>query len=298
MLLPGGFRIGHVVAPEGCDIATPQGVDFLARVHRPDFNGWWCFAFPIEALDRVGLPMPCFIRGDDVEFGYRLKQAGMPTLGWPGLAVWHMPFAEKSAPWHLFYDRRNSLFANARHRRIGRLAAINALFGGFIHHLLRYDYDRVRAMTSGIAAFNMGAEIMGRWTDIDHAALIAATSRMQDVSTEKGVSPSTVRRLPVRRLSGIVRDLYMAARILRDLLGWAGGDKTPYHLAPGEVWRPDLSARPAVVVEYTLQGLVLRTYRRNPSETRRAVAQCLKAVAGMVLRFHQRVPVAFPDMKT
>jgi len=296
ILLPGNFGIGHVVAPEGCDIATTPGVDFLARAHSPDFNGWWCFAFPIEALDRVGLPMPCFIRGDDVEYGYRLKRAGMPTLGWPGLAVWHMPFADKSVPWHMFYDRRNSLFANARHRRIGRLAAVNALAGGFIHHLLRYDYDRVRAMTLGIDAFNMGAEKMARWNQADHAALIAATSQMQGLEANAAAGP-TLPRLTPKRLSGVARDLYMTWRIILDLVGIPIGNKTPRHLPPGEAWRPDFTLRPAVIVEYNREGRAVRTYRRNSAESRRAIARYIKAVTGMILRFHQPVPFAFPKSR-
>ena len=36
------------------------------------YNGWWFFAFPLSVLDRVGLPLPLFLRGDDLEFGCRL----------------------------------------------------------------------------------------------------------------------------------------------------------------------------------------------------------------------------------
>ena len=286
-LLPGSFGIGHVAPPEGCDIATPSGVDFLARVHRPDFNGWWCFAFPVAALDQVGLPMPCFIRGDDVEFGYRLKQAGMPTLGWPGLAVWHMPFADKSAPWHMFYDRRNSLFANARHRRIGRLAAIGKLIGGFTHHLLRYDYDRVRAMTMGIAAFNAGAAAMARWNHRDHAALIAATSLMDNHPTpalqEQNEPPS-------RRLAGFARSLRMVARLIADLTGLPVRTGSLCRMPSGQSWRPDFAHRPALAIECDSQGRATRLYRRNPRECRRATLFCLKAMIGMAVHFHQNVP--------
>ncbi|GLK44133.1 glycosyltransferase family 2 protein [Novosphingobium resinovorum] len=293
MLLPGSFGIGHVVPPDGCDIATAAGVDFLARVHRPDFNGWWCFAFPIEALEQVGLPMPCFIRGDDVEFGYRLKRAGMPTLGWPGLAVWHMPFAGKSAPWHMFYDRRNSLFANALHRRIGRLKAVGKLVGGFTHHLLRYDYDRVRAMTFGIAAFNAGPAAMACWTHREHAQLIAATSAMALASDEAdGGKASSALTLPPIRLSGFARSLRMVGRLVLDLCGLPVGRATPYVLPHGDHWRPDYTQRPSLVIEQDGNGGTARVYRRDPAESRRAMLRCLRAMTGMLVRFHQDVPQA------
>lgn len=296
MLMPGSFGISHIAPPEGCDIATPGGVDFLARVHRPDFNGWWCFAFPIAAVDTVGLPMPCFIRGDDVEFGYRLKRAGMPTLGWPGLAVWHMPFADKSAPWHMFYDRRNSLFANARHRRVGRIAAIGKLVGGFTHHLLRYDYDRVRAMTLGIAAFNRGAGAMAGWTHHDHAALLAATSAMAapdsrdwpvDDTQGRPARENDGRPFDAPRLSGPVRSLRMTGRLACDLTGMPVGRALPHVLSPGTAWRPDLTCRPAVAVECDARGRPVRIFRRDPAEARRATWRFVRALAGMALRFNQ-----------
>jgi GT2 family glycosyltransferase len=296
MLVPGSFAISHIAPPGGCDISTPQGVDFLARVHRPDFNGWWCFAFPIEAIDTVGLPMPCFIRGDDVEFGYRLKRAGMPTLGWPGLAVWHMPFADKSAPWHMFYDRRNGLFTNARHQRVGRMAAIAKLVGGFTHQLLRYDYDRVRAMTLGIAAFNRGAGAMARWTHHDHAALLAATSAMlapdlrdwpRNAAEGHEAGPGDVRATDSPRLSGPGRSLRMTARLAWDLAGMPAGKAVPYVLSPGTAWRPDLAHRPAVAVERNGLGEPVRIFRRDPAESRRATWRFVRALAGMTLRFNQ-----------
>jgi GT2 family glycosyltransferase len=299
ILLPGSFGIAHVAPPEGCDIGTTKGVDFLARVHRPDFNGWWCFAFPIEALDAVGLPMACFIRGDDVEFGYRLKQAGMPTLGWPGLAVWHMPFADKSAPWHMFYDRRNSLFANARHRRIGRRAGLGKLIGGFTHHLLRYDYDRVRAMTLGIVAFSQGAARMEEWTHLDHTLLIAETSKMQigDCETVMNLH-ADADFLEPDRLSGFVRSAYMAGRMFLDLAGLPNGTSKAVRLAPGVLWRPDFEKRPSAVLESDGQGKTIRLYRRDTGQSRQAIWACIRALLGMIWHFHQPVPIRFPVQKT
>ena len=286
VLLPGSFGLGHIAPPDGCDISLTSGVDFLTRIHRPDFNGWWCFAFPVTALDEVGLPMPCFIRGDDVEFGYRLMRAGKPTLGWPGLAVWHLPFADKAVPWHMFYDRRNSLFTNARHRRIGRWTAFRKLHGGFTHHLLRYDYERVQAMTLGIAAFNEGAQAMAEWNYNDHAALIAATSSapMNDPAMP------TAQHLSPRRLTGVSRSLRMAARAVYDLsCPWRG--RTPVPLAPGEIWRPDFHHRPAVAVELAKDGRPARFYHYNWRKSWEAVIRYLPAIIRMLLRFHQEVPL-------
>jgi GT2 family glycosyltransferase len=289
VLLPDRFGIGHVAPPEGCDVSQVAGVDFLARLHTPDFNGWWCFAFSLEAMEQVGLPMPCFIRGDDVEYGFRLKQAGWPTVGWPGIAVWHMPFADKSAPWHMFYDRRNSLFANAIHRRVGRWAALSQLAGGFYHHLLRYDYDRVRAMTLGIAAFNRGAAAMAAWTHHDHARLIGDTRRYGERAARLAGETRPVAEL--RRLRGWRRPLAMTPRLLADLFWpWRGG--VVVGLPAGAEWRPDCDRRPSRVIETGADGQRRGAYRYNWAAGWLALARCSVALAGMVWRFHQQVPLA------
>ena len=51
------------------------------------YNGWWFFAFPLAAVDRVGLPLPLFIRGDDVEYGLRLLGPGCRRRGPRGGSV-------------------------------------------------------------------------------------------------------------------------------------------------------------------------------------------------------------------
>ncbi|WP_449473777.1 glycosyltransferase [Sphingobium chungangianum] len=286
-LLPGSFGIGHIAPSEECDVSTPSGVDFLAKIHRPDFNGWWCFAFPVNAIDFVGLPMPCFIRGDDVEYGYRLKNSGWPTIGWPGVAVWHMPFAEKSAPWHMFYDRRNSLFANAIHRRLDRIAAFRKMFGGFVHHLLRYDYDRVRAMTLGISAFNRGSAAMASWTHDDHRRLLIATSRHAVHATEN-IEAAMI--LAPTRLYGSRRSLAMVARLLTDMfLPRRRGPAS--RLPPGIIWRPDYLKRPTWVVEAGIENASVQVFRYSRQETWAAVWRSAGALVGMLWHFRQKVDI-------
>jgi len=284
-LVPGSFGIGHIAPMQDCDIRKTAGVDFLARRHAPDFNGWWCFAFPVEAIASVGLPMPCFIRGDDVEYGYRLKREGWPTRPWPGLAVWHMPFSEKSAPWHMFYDRRNSLFANAIHDRLGLCEVLNKLIGGFIHHLLRYDYDRVRAMTMGIEAYNAGTQALSSWTSHDHAALIAATSTAQ--SPPSAPPPATsLMQINSSRLRGVRRTVTMAGRFVSDLV-WPWRDRHPRALAKQAVWRPDLANRPANIVETASPTGAPRIYAYRWQDSVQATGRAVLALAVLALRFNR-----------
>ncbi|NIJ15459.1 glycosyltransferase family 2 protein [Sphingobium vermicomposti] len=154
------------------DIATNAGRDFVARQHRVDFNGWWCFAFPVAAVRRCGLPLPLFIRGDDVEFGLRLTHAGFSTLPWPGIAVWHAPFYLKARAWQAFYDRRNMLFLNALHRLYPRRREVRSAWGSFRNALKVRDYARADAVIAGVQAFNGGVVQLEHWSGANHDALV------------------------------------------------------------------------------------------------------------------------------
>lgn len=163
----------NVAPPEGFDdITSDVGRDFVARPHRLDFNGWWCFAFPVAAVRQCGLPLPLFIRGDDVEFGFRLSRAGFPTIGWPGVAVWHLPFASKVQPWQAFYDRRNMLFLCEVHGHYSRRRLARSAWGSFTNAIRAGDHARARAIVAGLEAFNEGAPQLANWSGEDHSELL------------------------------------------------------------------------------------------------------------------------------
>ena len=114
--------------------ASSTGITFV------DYNAWWFFAFPLSAVETVGLPLPLFIRGDDIEFGLRLKTHRIPTVTLPGIAVWHEPFYCKEGGWTGYYDLRNLLVLAMLHGRSGRLAPSMMIVQWVIGRLLRLDY--------------------------------------------------------------------------------------------------------------------------------------------------------------
>jgi hypothetical protein len=63
----------------------------------------------------VGLPLPFFINFDDVEYGLRLRQAGVRLATLPGIAVWHQTGEGKETRWRSYYYQRNTLILAARH---------------------------------------------------------------------------------------------------------------------------------------------------------------------------------------
>ena len=53
------------------------------------YGAWWYCCIPVEMIREYGLPLPVFVRCDDVEYGMRCRPTIM-TMG--GICVWHASF--------------------------------------------------------------------------------------------------------------------------------------------------------------------------------------------------------------
>lgn len=75
------------------------------------YCGWWYCCIPMEYVREDNLPLPFFVRGDDVEYSLRNK-AKFITMN--GICVWHMGFVQKfNAMMELYQVHRNSLMLQA-----------------------------------------------------------------------------------------------------------------------------------------------------------------------------------------
>ncbi|MFW8745103.1 glycosyltransferase, partial [Mesorhizobium japonicum] len=135
------------VGPEGEDLgAHPlRTTPWLHAPAHPDYNGWWFCLIPTEVIERIGLPIPAFLKWDDAEFGLRAQSAGIATVSLPGMAIWHVSWLDKndSLGWQSFYHARNRLVAALVDARAPgrRLPAVN--FALDLRFLLSMDYHVV-----------------------------------------------------------------------------------------------------------------------------------------------------------
>ena len=111
-----------------------------------DFNGWFSCLIPRQVLDEIGLSLPIFIKWDDLEFGLRAKEAGYPTVTFPGAAVWHVPWSDKNdaLDWQAYFHHRNRIIAALLHSpypRGGRM--IRESLNHQIKHLVSMQYSTV-----------------------------------------------------------------------------------------------------------------------------------------------------------
>lgn len=79
---------------------------------RQPYAGWWYCCIPVRFIRNQGLPLPLFLRCDDIEYSLRCRPDHFLTM--PGICIWHMGFAGKySAALDLYQRMRNMLAAKA-----------------------------------------------------------------------------------------------------------------------------------------------------------------------------------------
>ena len=111
-----------------------------------DFNGWFMCLIPREVIAEIGLSLPLFLKWDDSEYGLRAKEAGYPTVTFPGAAVWHVPWTDKNdgVDWQSYFHHRNRFVAALLHSPYangGRM--VQESLNHQIKHLVSMQYSTV-----------------------------------------------------------------------------------------------------------------------------------------------------------
>jgi len=163
------YEAGALLDPGSLGITTPihrlraetaASLEPFLEVGYTHYNAWWFFAFPLRVLDRVGLPLPLFIRGDDVEFGYRLHQAGITTTTVPGLGVWHEPFYLKRGGWQAYYDLRNMLILTSVHLDMNPRQIIKVFLKRVFTQLFCLNYYEVAILCEAVDDYLRGPKVV------------------------------------------------------------------------------------------------------------------------------------------
>ena len=149
------YESGALLDPGSLGVTTPihrlhavppDNLNRFLEVSYIHYNAWWFFAFPLRLVDKVGLPLPVFIRGDDVEFGYRLHKAGVTTTTVPGLGIWHEPFYLKRGSWQAYYDLRNMLVITTLHHPLPPKHLAKTFLRRVIMQLLSLNYSEAEIL--------------------------------------------------------------------------------------------------------------------------------------------------------
>lgn len=147
-----------------------------------DFNAWWYCCVPMTVVREDNLPMPIFIRGDDVEYGLR-NMKHLILLN--GICVWHEPFENKYSSFLQYYILRNMLYDNALHcPGYSKKRFMRTLAGSVVRELFYYRYKNVDLIFRGVNDFFRGVDFL-KETDGEklHQDIMAAGYKAQPVES-------------------------------------------------------------------------------------------------------------------
>ena len=145
-----------------------------------EFNAWWYCCIPMHIVQPDNLPLPIFIRGDDVEYGLR-NMKHLILLN--GICVWHEPFENKYSSFLSYYILRNMLYDNALHcPGFTRKQFLRRFVGSVIRELFYYRYKNVDLIFRGVNDFFRGVDFLKK-TDGEklHQNIMAAGYKAQPI---------------------------------------------------------------------------------------------------------------------
>ncbi len=223
LAMPGALKEAYLLGLDDRQLPINQ-----ERRVDSEYNGWWSCLIPAAIVREIGYPLPLFFQWDDVEFSYRARAHGFPTVSLPGAGVWHADFGWKDwDEWHRYFNLRNGLIMSALHtgfsvRRIN--ARVAELLGTY---LVAMHYGLAATLLQAIEDFLDGPEIL-RDGSVDAAV---------EIRRIRAAYPETVVH-PMSEVSGDFREmLVVRAANEPGRLGLTWAKRAAYQLAGRVVHR-------------------------------------------------------------
>lgn len=122
------------------------------------YAAWWYCCIPVSIIEENGLPLPIFVRYDDVEYGLRCKPHFI-TMN--GICIWHSPFYIRySAAVERYQTVRNSFIIQATSGVAKNSDYLRALYRIVQLDLKRFNYGDATLALEGFEDFLKGPEFI------------------------------------------------------------------------------------------------------------------------------------------
>lgn len=194
----------------GVDLSMPEALLTNEKERSTQYNAWWYCCISLELIRSRDLPLPLFIKGDDVEYGLRL---GADFLLTNGIGVWHKSFAQKQSPHLEYYIKRNELIVSAIHQvGDGVVSGLYKLFRALGGSILRNETGQVRYLRRAYVDFLKGPDFLLRTDaeELNRTLMRFRNARPPRRATTVFVSAGILLEMLIRFLFryGKVRDEY------------------------------------------------------------------------------------------
>ncbi|MQA13802.1 MAG: glycosyltransferase [Pseudonocardiaceae bacterium] len=273
---------------------------WLHRRADVDYNAWWMCLIPRAVAEDVGMPLPLFIKWDDVEYGLRAGAAGYPTATVPGVGIWHMSFADKddATDWQAYFHLRNRLVGAALHSpdEVPRTMLADS-FKHALKHAMTMEYSTLALQEMAILDFLDGPETLVAKLP---TALGEVRERCADF-TDGQVVPSRELPLPTRNqlaVQGMLKPptnpLTIGATLLKRLTHQLRPADARTHRRP----QLNLAAQDARwFVLSQLDGVTVSTSDGRGVTYRKRDPEAFRAMLARSAELHWRLAREFPRMR-
>ncbi|MEJ2886615.1 glycosyltransferase [Actinomycetospora aeridis] len=234
------------------------------------YTGWWSCIIPAEVVRGAGYPLPLFFQWDDVEYSYRARAHGFPSVTLPGAGLWHADFMWKDwDDWRRYFSHRNSLIVAALHSDFPVRKVVSTLTENMVGYLVGMNYGLAATLIKAVDDFLDGPGVLADGgvsatfavQEARRAYTETPLRSVHDVPGMDSVEMPIVRAGHEPSRPGLVR----AKRLVQQVTG-----RVPHHgglVGAGEAhwWHTSLFDRVAVV-DAGENGVRLR--RRDPDHFR------------------------------
>ncbi|MCW2722599.1 MAG: glycosyltransferase [Pseudonocardia sp.] len=244
-----------------------------------EYNGWWSCLIPAAIVREIGYPLPVFFQWDDVEYGYRARAHGFPTVTLPGAGVWHADFGWKDwDEWHRYFNLRNALIMAALHTDFSTKRVITRVGHLLSTYLIAMHYGLTATLLQAVEDFLDGPEIL----DDGSVAAAAEIRRIRAAYPETIVHPMSemsddFRDLQIVRAANEPGNLWLtfAKRAAYHVLGRAPHGTGTVAAGDAHWWHVSLFDR-AVVTDMGETGVRIR--QRDPERVKTLAKRGLVAM--------------------
>ena len=157
----------------GADLAATKALieNEASYQHANTYGAWWYCCMPLKRMRQIGLPLPVFVKGDDMEYGMRNHR---PWLSLNGIGVWHQGFTAKISDVVYYYSDRNMLIINNYADGCGWLTFTVSVCGRIVKRFLQGHFGALHMLDLALQDYRGGFQTF---------TSIGADKKMKEIMT-------------------------------------------------------------------------------------------------------------------
>ncbi|MGV0395373.1 glycosyltransferase [Corynebacterium uberis] len=278
---------------------TVNSCDIHRRID-VDYNGWWMCLFPSVVAEQIGQPLPLFIKWDDTEYSLRANKAGYPTATWPGVAIWHMSWADKddAIDWQAYFHLRNRLIVAAMYHDGPIDGLLRSMRKATFKHVMCLEYSTLAIQIEAVKDFLAGPDHLFDILETSLPRINALRKTFPDAqvipSAAQLPAPSGAPGVPTRDIGGRLAPVKKLRWLAKGLAHSLRTEDPANHTVP----QANLSKDEARWFSLSrLDGATVTTADGKGVTFRKRDRAQAKELLTQTLRLHKEVRERFPELQ-